>query len=81
MARSIEKVSLANLLRNSDACAQLSRLRQQINEKEHSEPELALFMDTDNLIKQLTELRGKVFNKLFSLKTRDLRKTIVDDRE
>jgi ribosomal protein L29 len=61
---------------------ELSRLRQQINEKEHSEPELeALFKDTDNLIKQLTELRGKVFNKLFSLKTRDLRKTIVDDRE
>ena len=61
---------------------ELSQLRQQINEKEYSEPELeALFKDTDNLIKQLTELRGKVFNKLFSLKTRDLRKTIVDDRE
>jgi len=61
---------------------ELCRLRQQINEKEHSEPELeALFKETDDLIKQLTELRGKMFAKLFSFKTRDLRKTFDGDHE
>jgi len=61
---------------------ELCRLRQQLNEKEHSEPELeALFKETDDLIKQLTELRGKMFAKLFSFKSRDLIKTFDGDPE
>jgi len=56
---------------------ELGRLRQQLNEKEHSESELeALFKEIEDVIKQMTQLRGTIFAKLFSFKSRDLRKTI-----
>ncbi len=61
---------------------EICSLRRQINQKEYSELELeALFMEIDDAIKQLTELRGKMFAELFSIKARDLRKTISGDHE
>lgn len=61
---------------------EICRLRQHVDDKEHSEPELeALFKDINDAIKQLTGLRGKIFNELYSLKTKDLKNRIRKDHE
>jgi len=56
---------------------ELCRLHQEISETEYSEPELeALFKEIEDAIKQMTQLRGIMFAKLFSFKSRGLIKTI-----
>ena len=52
---------------------EVCRLRQQINEKNYSESELEdLYNEINNVIRQMTKLRGKIFSKHYALKTKDL---------
>jgi len=50
---------------------EITRLFQQLNENDYSGPELEeLYDEINDIIRQLTKLRGQIFNKHFTILTK-----------